>query len=912
MGINKKGIYFTLDAFFSTMLLLIGIILITKFTFQEISTEQMDMVSKDLLVALGEIKVGEINNPWVESLINNSVIVNPNSTVIEQVGTFWSLNTSLGDERAQNLIGILIEGLIPSIYSMNVTMGGETIYSQIAKPGDPLNLVTSRRMITGVAEGEVAEGSSSSAYIRKIKNKRTSSYIYFGGFIGQGNITVFIDNLPTDVDANQITDITLELDPAESFDFLINDQLCNSSLPAPTLNMSPYRWNVTHCKNLTVPIRNNFSINFPSTSNASYVSGGYIKLTYLTNQTHENISRDSKYYYFPDIRGLINIYDGFYVPGILNSMEINLHYFSNHSSNQSSFSTYLSLADTIVYNDSNSTTEKNVVINNDVLSGMLNYSFLSQKTVPIRMSSYEQVFETIITGGNADVVLITDYSGSMKKSVSDWSQGHAGNDCAAVYSDPSIRRTQLAICLDIEFIDIVMNYSGNRFWPVFLHEDVVKYYDDPENITGIKNFTNSFPFEEQGKGKTCLACAINKGYDLLQNNSDETRQKFIVVMTDGVPTHCADGSCSSNSSVYGLKQCEGLCDVSGACDFDEIPGQCTECTNNDGAIENAIYSANRSRKDMNVTLYSIGFGPLSDCSKANYTLNQIAELGNGTYSHSNNVSMLKIIYEEIAYDILERTEQVSQRIVMNESSASSILYGDSNILLNYTPVTPELQPSEVSVVFQTEQFNSCSPTVNIFDGLRIADARITSYSDEHWTDLLIVNNQTVFSLQDYSDDYFLLGDPFHVEIPPNILVNGDNNISIRTADSPTNLTGCSDNNTMIYRGMVNFSSTRSEVKKTAEGCVWNVEFEDGSFTTLTIPGDYVGGNICSYTSASISYNSDDSYDVSSYGILTALDYDDDGRVLFNFATEDLEVVVNVVEGIRYMWGPSIMDVRIWQ
>jgi len=142
-------------------------------------------------------------------------------------------------------------------------------------------------------------------------------------------------------------------------------------------------------------------------------------------------------------------------------------------------------------------------------------------------------------------------------------------------------------------------------------------------------------------------------------------------------------------------------------------------------------------------------------------------------------------------------------------------------------------------------------------------------------------------------------------------VNGDNNITIRTADSPTNVTGCSNNNTLIYRGLVNFSSTRSSVVDIAGGCRWNIEFEDGTFTNMTIPVDYSGTN-CSYTNISISYNTNDAYDISVYNLLGSLDFDDDGRILFNLDAEDLEIVVNVLSNIPYMWGPSMIEVRVWQ
>lgn len=902
---NKKGIYFSIEAFFATTLLLLGLVLITKFSFNEVRTEQINYLSKDLLSTLGELKINEVNNSWIQSQISDGNITEVNNSLLEQIGEFWALGQI---DKARNLSTIIVDEFIPSIYGASILVDNDLIYLK-NKTSSPINLVTSRKMVTGVKAGSPIEGSAGAASIKKIKSKKTSSFAYFGGFVGQGNITVLIDDFPIDISNATITEILLELDSASDFGFKINSQLCNSSLQIGIGNMTPDIFDMTDCKNLIQSGTNNFTIVFPDISNNSYIAGGYIKVSYRTNETQENNTLGIKRFYFPNIEGVINLYDSFYVPGTLNGINIKLHYFSNHTNN-SNFSTYLSIGEIVVFNDTNSTTEQTIQLSNATLSSLLNYSFLSEKTIPTRLSSYEYTVQEIITGGNADVILITDYSGSMKKAVSDWSQGNAGGDCDTIYGDPDIRRTELAICLDIEFVDLVMNYSGNRIWPVFMHDDQSKFYTgDPTNKTAIKTYIDSFSF--QGKGKTCVSCAVNNGYDILNNNSNSSRDKFIVVMTDGVPTHCPQGSCFSNSSVYGVQQCEGLCDTSGTCDAADIPIQCSECTINDGAINSTYYSVNRSRNDLNATIYSIGFGPVNDCSKANETLTKVAEIGNGTYQHSNNVSLLKLIYEEIAYDILDRTTQVSQTVV-SQNVTSSILYGDSFIEINFTPNNPTLKPGEISVIFQTDQFNSCNPIVNLYQGVRIADARITSYSAEHWTDSLIVNNNTVYNLSDFSTDYVSLGDPFNIEIPPYLLTSGSNTFQIETADSPVNKTGCSNNNTLIYKGLVNFSSTRTDVVEQAEGCKWTIEFEDGTFLNETIPSTYTGSDTCSYTASSISYKTNDAYDISVYNILSSIDFDDDGRVLFNFAAEDLDISINILSNIPFLWGPSIVETRVWQ
>jgi hypothetical protein len=72
-----------------------------------------------------------------------------------------------------------------------------------------------------------------------------------------------------------------------------------------------------------------------------------------------------------------------------------------------------------------------------------------------------------------------------------------------------------------------------------------------------------------------------------------------------------------------------------------------------GAEENALFSAERLVNDLNVTIFTIGFGLIDDCDRASNLLNEIAIIGNGTYQHSSNTSELILIYENISYEILD-------------------------------------------------------------------------------------------------------------------------------------------------------------------------------------------------------------------------------------------------------------------
>ena len=308
-------------------------------------------------------------------------------------------------------------------------------------------------------------------------------------------------------------------------------------------------------------------------------------------------------------------------------------------------------------------------------------------------------------------------------------------------------------------------------------------------------------------------------------------------------------------------------------------------------------------------------GPLDTCTNANYTLTEIAKAGNGSVYISSDGSFLQQIYQQIAYDILAKITQSSQKIEIKGNVSSSILYSDSYIEMNYTPIAEAPAFDEIAVNIKLSDFSSCNPSFNIPNGLRIIDAKVTSYSGEHWTDALIVNSNEVYNLSKYSLNYVKLGDPFFVYIPVNNLFNGTNSFFIRTGFSPVNETGCSSNNSLIYTGLIKSSISYAAVLPKSKGCNWTIEFEDGTSTTLNVPQEYTGSKKCYYTSAchdGSCYDQNDSIDSATFQLFDNLDYDDDGRIYVNIDEYNLVVNAISVQQIPYPWGPALAEVRVWR
>ncbi len=249
--------------------------------------------------------------------------------------------------------------------------------------------------------------------------------------------------------------------------------------------------------------------------------------------------------------------------------------------------------------------------------------------------------------------------------------------------------------------------------------------------------------------------------------------------------------------------------------------------------------------------------------------------------------------------------------------AASHLYGDSYIDISYEPPSPAAQQSQIPITFKSGQFNTCTPTVNIPEGLTVTEAHIVSYSADYWTKLFTVDGNVVYDLSLYGVNFTNLGDPYQLLVPPTLLTAGDHVFNIALGANASSDIPCSFNDSLIYTGLVDASTNRSIVLSNASGCYWTVESEDNQFQSLDVPRGYAGPKICTYNSTNFTlatgaYDPNDAYDVAAFNLLSQLDLDGDGRVAVNFAEEDLEVLITLVRNVPYLWGPTIVRANVWQ
>ncbi len=514
----RRGILFTMDALLASLLLLAALVIVLQYFRAPDALDQTSYYAQDTINALNTLTVGELTHPDIAQLISDGA--DPDKTILEQLGTYWAA----GDpHRAENLSAAALDELLPDHYGLRISFANDELYTR----GDPLartGTSVGRRMITGIAQGAALAGATSAAYLSHIQGRELFTYVYFGGFVGQGNLTVAL-RLPADVNNSDITSLDLEADIEDDFEIFLNGHQCLGLFtPSKPENYTPEHWNLSACTSDLHAGGNHVEIRFPNDVNNAYIGGGYLRAGYRSSAFQETTDYGRFQQYLPGIDGIVNLYDSFTVPGKLDGLTIKLHYFANHS-NTTNLTFYMTVGNTTILADDNSTSEQWVTFTNSTLAALLNYSTLSYTTVPIRLGFQNLSFSSSLFG-NADVLLVTDVSGSMAWRFDNNNHGTARNCDDPNLDDPSTSRISVAKCLDKSFAESITNITGNAIGLVSYEASTVTADNvaPTTNRTVINNTVGTaVPMTGYtAGGATCICCGINSARDLLTSGLSRT------------------------------------------------------------------------------------------------------------------------------------------------------------------------------------------------------------------------------------------------------------------------------------------------------------------------------------------------------------------------------------------------------
>jgi hypothetical protein len=502
--INKKGFYFTLDALFALVILLLVISLLTYTNMPRVEPKyKSSFIQEDAMQMLSVVKTSDINNSIINSIVSkpiyNETLYPENDNLIDTISKLWSVNTSESFADARNVSAAFFDDVIEADDNFGIFFtsgqGLDIIFNKSKidyNSSQVRDFVVAREYISGVQKGSEITGHSARAFLQK---KERTKFVYFGGYIGDGNITARVE-LPNAT----ITNVTMELALLNSAQLWINDnyveniQNSSNALVPITYTLNPiYFTDFKEGTNL---------IEFRNDSNKSYISiaGGYIKIVYRTDEI-EYVSSQRQYLH--GISGIINEYDSIFAPNTIESMNAKLHYKVDLSENQPNATFFFKIGGVIVYENTTNTSISDAIIelNDSSIRSSFNgnYETISNKTIPIRVG-FKELAAAGGGAGNADVVLITDVSGSMDyrniPCSSVWQISNTHYDGGSFGAESQDINDSQSVCI-YRIINVPNDCTGNKCtisfrWKVSSqNNDDLNFYDidPPEDI--LRNNPNA-------------------------------------------------------------------------------------------------------------------------------------------------------------------------------------------------------------------------------------------------------------------------------------------------------------------------------------------------------------------------------------------------------------------------------------
>ncbi len=908
------------------------------------STTQKTQIHYDIITSLSTIKIGELDNAYVKSLIQQGIINDTNKTLIEQIGEFYVTDLTLAknlaneflkDVKTNQNLGIWYENtLIASLNSSSI---------ESAK-----NIETARQIISGIKEGQSVTGFSARAYLINTLKKE---YYYFGGYIGDGNITIRIEYNGT------INSSEMELAINNDFKAYVNGFLAGNYQKSDS-EFIP--------KKYTIPVANfNSGINLIELKGENlHIAGGFIKIEYKTIPVYQQPTK----YYLPGLEGLINIYDGFYIPNNLTNMSIYLHFKTNKT-------IFLTIGSKTLFESSNlqQGIEQTITLNNTYLESKLNYLELKQKTTPIRLGTKNVTNTSIL-----DIVIVNDRSWSMRQS--GWTLNTSiqpnptfndvnvpKNSYSQSFSfnvPQNTERIAIAITWDkepnyngsegSEFALNIRRPSGSWIFGTGKPNNASGKVDPPDNaganneyFSGISTKPQIAYIENPQQGNWEVKVY---GWNLRPKTSPPPSQKVNISIYQGNSTEIIKNPTilSNEASINASKRFIDempVTDRAAYVKFGSYALLSRPLTFNKNALKTAISNtgleggtaiqtgiesarneltnarqnatkivilmtdgqndagpapatqAAQLAKNQGIIIFTIGLTEFANKEM----LQQIASVPQYFY-YTQDASGLENIYAQISEAITAIYRE--QTLTSSDNALTNYLYPDSYIEFNY-----QKNSFPYGIIITTEkQFdNKTSGTLSIPIDLLTANIKAISYSGPRWTDKLEINNNEIYNINNYGETYTKLGDPHVIEIPTQF-IQQNNAITLTTATSPLNSSEGSEYNKIISTFIKNFSAY-TKISPLIQGCVWTIEFEDSTNITIILPRTSSTPS-CFYTSSQQSHDDNDATQSAVNNLLKTLDIDNNNKVNIKLTENDLNIDINQITGIPYTWSTEV-QVRTW-
>ena len=170
---GRIGFYFSIDCLLAFAVLIVGIFSVPILQTEQ-ATNDLYFSAKDFIQALSELTVSETNNSCVKQLIDDKNITDLNTTILQQIGLFWSENKT---ELARNLTEAFAGNLISSNKGFGFYINNESVYERAI---DSISTVTTaKKLVSGIAPNKSTEGYISRAIVNRASKNVTKSFPFF-------------------------------------------------------------------------------------------------------------------------------------------------------------------------------------------------------------------------------------------------------------------------------------------------------------------------------------------------------------------------------------------------------------------------------------------------------------------------------------------------------------------------------------------------------------------------------------------------------------------------------------------------------------------------------------------------------------------------------------------------------------
>ncbi len=233
---KKRGVFFTIDAILAAGIFVVIILLVSTSYVSEPDKTMVSFLSHDIIRVFTNLKVNEVDNVYAQELIDTGVITRVNNTILEQIGEFWAENEL---ELVQKFSRNITDSLIPERFGVGIYVDGDEIYAR--SKSVTRNLISSRKIISGIAKEKPVEGFSSRAFLSKITSKTNTKFYPFdviapcyNGWASENADSISIEytiELPDDADITNATWIIVPAIADTSVNAYINGNLVFSGVP---------------------------------------------------------------------------------------------------------------------------------------------------------------------------------------------------------------------------------------------------------------------------------------------------------------------------------------------------------------------------------------------------------------------------------------------------------------------------------------------------------------------------------------------------------------------------------------------------------------------------------------------------------------------------------------------------------